>query len=44
MEPAYNLFAAVMQAAEEDTALDESEFLDAVSRNLRRGRVEKSGC
>jgi hypothetical protein len=37
-EPAYSLCAAVAQAADEDTVLDESAFLDAVSRNLRRGR------
>jgi hypothetical protein len=37
-EPAYDLFAAVSEIADEDASLEESVFLDAVSRNLRRGR------
>jgi hypothetical protein len=37
-EAAYSLFGAVMEAADEDARVDESTFLDAVSRNLRRGR------
>jgi hypothetical protein len=37
-EPTYNLFVAVSEAADEDASLAESAFLDAVSRNLRRGR------
>jgi hypothetical protein len=37
-ESGYSLFGAVMEAADEDARVDESTFLDAVSRNLRRGR------
>jgi hypothetical protein len=37
-EPAYDLFAAVSAGADDDTASDEATFIDAVSRNLRRGR------
>jgi hypothetical protein len=37
-EAGYSLFGAVMEAADEDARVDESTFLDAVSRNLRRGR------
>jgi hypothetical protein len=37
-EPDYSLFRAVMDSADEDARVDESTFLDAVSRNLRRGR------
>jgi hypothetical protein len=37
-ETAYSLFGAVMEAADEDSRVEESTFLDAVSRNLRRGR------
>jgi hypothetical protein len=36
-EPAYELFSDVSHA-EPDSALDESSFIDAVSRNLWRGR------
>lgn len=37
-EADYSLFGAVMESADEDARVDESTFLDAVSRNLRRGR------
>jgi hypothetical protein len=37
-EAEYSLFGAVMDSADEDARVDESTFLDAVSRNLRRGR------
>jgi hypothetical protein len=37
-EPSYSLFGAIMEAADEDARVDESTFLDAVTRNLRRGR------
>jgi hypothetical protein len=37
-EPTYSLFAAISQTADEDASLEESAFVDAVSRNLRRGR------
>jgi hypothetical protein len=37
-EADYSLFGAVMESADEDAQVDESTFLDAVSRNLRRGR------
>jgi Ca2+-binding EF-hand superfamily protein len=34
-EADYSLFGAVMESADEDAQVDESTFLDAVSRNLR---------
>jgi hypothetical protein len=37
-DSSYSLFDAVTHAADEDARQDESSFLDAVSRNLRRGR------
>jgi hypothetical protein len=37
-EAGYSLFGAVMEAADDDVGIDESTFLDGVTRNLRRGR------